>query len=258
MLQDDAPLAAALKRVVNAEESVNLEAIAAYKLESMGLIHLDGDLAKPSCQLYRLYFREHLGNPLWIDERLEQLEQKNRELERLSYVDELTRLANRRYFNQFLQTEWQQQVGDVPPLSLILCDVDYFKFYNHAHGRLAGDECLQRIAHTIRDCVQHRANVVARYGGEEFAVILPQTNANTAVDIAEDIRVSIKALAISYDNPHIGGLPAQGLTLSLGVASITPSGENSPEVLIAAADEALYQSKRKGRDRVTLFSAGVG
>ncbi|MCL1465913.1 AAA-like domain-containing protein [Argonema galeatum] len=253
MLQEEPELAAAFKRVISSEGSVFVGEVAIYKLESMGLIHLDGDRAKPSCQLYRVYFRNNLKNPNLIDFRLEELEQENVQLQRLSNLDELTQLANRRYFNQYLKTLWQQ-VEEIPPLSLILCDVDYFKFYNDAYGHLAGDECLQQIANAIRVCVTHPANVVARYGGEEFAVILPQTDAHTAVNVAEEIRAIVKALEIAHDNPDVDGLPDRFVTVSLGVASIKPGSKSSPEMLIAAADEALYQSKRQGRDRVTLHT----
>lgn len=252
MLQDEPQLISALQQVVTAEDSVVLEAIAAYKLESIGLIQLDGNQAKPSCELYRLYFRQQLEQENWIDASLEQLEPEKQNDQYSYEVDELTQLASRRYFNSYLETHWQQWAKEILPLSLILCDIDYFRFYNNAHGFPAGDACLQQIANAILDSTSHQASVVARYGGEEFAVILPQTEAAAAVDVAEKIRVSVKALAIALDQPGIGGFPDEVLTVSLGVASMTPSSKTSSAILISAALEALSTAKKQGRDCVSV------
>lgn len=252
MLRDEPQLASALQQVVTADQSVRLEAIAAYKLESMGLVQLDGNQARPSCQLYRLYFREQLEEDDWIDSRPEQLEEEKPDSHNSYNIDQLTELVNRSYFNQYLETHWQQWIRQGSPLSLLLCEIDYFQFYNNAHGYLAGVTCLQTMASTIQDCVSHLDAVVVRYEDKEFAVLLPQTDAKVAVEIAENIRESVKALEIAHDQSKVDGFPASVLTLSLGVACITPSSRTSPAMLINSADKALFVSKRQGRDRVTL------
>ncbi|AFY30890.1 AAA-like domain-containing protein [Calothrix sp. PCC 7507] len=291
-LQQEPELGSAFYEVVKATEPVKLEPVLGYQLKNMGLVNLEGDRFTPMCELYRLYFREQLNmsedasNP-----RMEQLEKENQQLRALSSLDELTQLANRRYFQTYLQIELQRVVHEssahprheITPVSLILCDIDYFKIYNKTYGNSIGDQCLQQIAQTIQNCVKlplgnaslsyakmtttdssHRAwqtsltahagdeyssVLVARYGGEEFA-ILTHAHATTAINIAEQIREQVKALAIKCEYPGIGGLPASVLTVSLGVASFIPNAETQPANLVNAAEQALYLAKRQGRDRV--------
>ncbi len=137
-------------------------------------------------------------------------------------------------------------------LSLLLCEVDYFKFYKDARGQIAGDDCIQQIANTIHDCVRHQAILTGRSGGTKFAALLLHTDTIVAIEIADFIRQQVKALGITHDQSKVGGFPSQFVTVSIGAASTTPLAQSSPEMLIAAAEEALLQSKRKGRDRVTL------
>ena len=257
MLKDQPQLASALQQVVMADESVRLEAIAAYKLESMGLVQLDGNHARPSCQLYRLYFREQLKVDEGIDSHPEQLQKEQPDAQNSLNIDQLTKLVNRGYFNQYLEAQWQQRMRELSQVSLLMCDIDYFQLYNKTHGYLAGDACLQKIASAIQDCVSHLDAVVARYGGKEFAVLLPQTDAQAAVAIAQNIRESVKALEIAHEQSQFDGFPAPVLTVSLGVANMTPSPRTSPAMLINAAENALSVSQRQGRDRVTLYQAKV-
>ncbi|XWK86581.1 MAG: diguanylate cyclase [Phormidium sp.] len=189
----------------------------------------------------------------------ERLQTVNEELHRLATLDSLTQLANRYWFNMYLSQEWQRLLieeaqgfrfkGNSNCLSLIMCDVDYFKPYNDNYGHLAGDFCLQEVAKAIRETVNRPADLVARYGGEEFAVILPNTSAEMAFDIAERIRTKVKGLQIAHCKSPI----AQYVTLSLGVSSMVPHRESSPEELIATADRALYRAKEQGRDRTYLL-----
>jgi len=177
-----------------------------------------------------------------------QLEEANKELQRLASLDELTQLFNRRQFDQFLKTEWQRLARERAPLSLILCDIDFFKAYNDTYGHPAGDICLQQVANIIKETVKRPADLVARYGGEEFVVVLPHTDAIGAVQVAEEIRIRIRTLQIAppgFDYSH-------GITLSLGVATLVPCLELPPATLIALADQALYQAKATGRDRTVL------
>ncbi|HEY9798589.1 MAG TPA: diguanylate cyclase [Leptolyngbyaceae cyanobacterium] len=181
-------------------------------------------------------------------ELYQQLEEANKELQRLASLDGLTQLFNRRRFDQSLETEWQRLARERSPLSLILCDIDYFKAYNDTYGHPAGDQCLQRVAKIIKKTVKRPADLVARYGGEEFAVILPHTDTAGAVHIAEEIRIQVKALKI----PHLGSGCSQSITLSLGVATLVPCPHLANSTLIALADQALYQAKAAGRDRTIL------
>ncbi|MEG4346916.1 diguanylate cyclase [Microcoleus sp. A003_D6] len=183
-----------------------------------------------------------------------QLKSANSELYRLANSDGLTQVANRRCFNQYLEKTWQELGGETAELSLILCDIDFFKTYNDTYGHQAGDACLQQVAQAILEAVNYSAGevsgetLVARYGGEEFAVILPRTSPEIAVSIAEQIRVWVKKLEIEHINSEVCSL----VTLSLGVASTVPRSSAAQKSLIAAADRALYQAKDAGRDRVIL------
>lgn len=177
-----------------------------------------------------------------------QLEAANQELQRLVSSDGLTKIANRRRFDEYFDLEWRHMAREVLPLSLILCDIDFFKAYNDTYGHLAGDCCLQQVANAISRKAKRPGDLAARYGGEEFAVILPKTEANGALDLAEKIREAVKKLEIV----HAGSPICQYVTLSLGVASMVPDYKTSVATLIAAADKALYQAKEEGRDRVVL------
>ena len=175
-----------------------------------------------------------------------QLQQANQELQRLACSDGLTQVANRRCFDDTLNTQWQWLAREQSSLSLILCDVDYFKLYNDTHGHLAGDDALRQVAKAISQIVKHPADLVARYGGEEFAVILPNTDIERAIAVARDIQINISALQM----PHPHSQVSEFITLSLGVATITPHSQLSPAILIAAADQGLYQAKAQGRNCV--------
>jgi diguanylate cyclase (GGDEF)-like protein len=163
-------------------------------------------------------------------------------------LDSLTQVANRRRFDDYLIQEWQELRQEKSPMSLILCDVDYFKTYNDAYGHLIGDHCLQQIALAIENALEDPTHLVARYGGEEFALILPNADAEKAMQIAETIRLQVKNLKIA----HHKSLVCEFVTLSLGVFSMIPTPEGSPELLIAIADKALYEAKAQGRDRAVL------
>jgi diguanylate cyclase (GGDEF)-like protein len=186
-----------------------------------------------------------------IDERQKAqaaLVQVNQRLEKLSNVDSLTQVANRRRFDDFLRQQWQELAKENAPISLILCDVDRFKLYNDTYGHLMGDHCLRQVALAVNLCLKRSSDLVARYGGEEFAIVLPNTNAEQAMQIALTIRSKVSDLKIV----HSGSCASQYVTMSLGVFSMIPTLEGSPELLVTMADKALYEAKTQGRDRAVL------
>ena len=176
----------------------------------------------------------------------QQLEQANRELEQLSTVDGLTKIANRRKFDCYITAEWARLAREQCPLSLILCDIDYFKLYNDTYGHQSGDRCLQQVAEAISRVIKRPADLVARYGGEEFAIVLPNTPLKGAAYLAQQVRWRIQALKI----PHIASPIDLYLTLSLGVSCCVPQSYLNFSELIAAADRGLYRAKELGRNRV--------
>ena len=179
-----------------------------------------------------------------------QLEAANQELQRLVTIDELTQVANRRRFEEYCAQEWQRLAREQLPLSLILCDVDFFKSYNDTYGHQAGDRCLQEIAQAIKNTVKRPADLVARYGGEEFAVILPQTDAEGALILAQTICYAVRTLAIPHKNSQV----SSDVSISAGVATEIPQPNSDFQTIIAAADRALYQAKTQGRDRVQPYN----
>jgi adenylate cyclase len=173
------------------------------------------------------------------------LELKNQRLTRLANLDELTQVANRRAFEQYLQQEWQRSRREQQPISLILCDVDFFKQFNDYYGHLLGDHVLYQVAQALSASTKRPTDLIARYGGEEFAVILPNTSEAGACQLTARILSELRAQLI----PHAGSAVSHYLTLSLGSATIVPTGELDWHRLIDAADRGLYQAKSQGRDR---------
>ncbi|MER3589127.1 MAG: hypothetical protein C4322_14980, partial [Mastigocladus sp. ERB_26_1] len=174
------------------------------------------------------------------------LRKANLELERLATLDGLTQVANRRRFDEYLSQEWRRMAREQQYLSLILCDVDYFKSYNDHYGHQAGDACLKRVAAAMRNTLKRPADLVARYGGEEFAIILPSTAVQGAITVAQAIQKAIKILRLS----HIQSQISDFITVSFGVSSIIPIPNLKVETLITTADQALYEAKKQGRDRI--------
>lgn len=172
------------------------------------------------------------------------LRQANLELERLASLDSLTQIPNRRRFDEYWAVEWRQAQREQECLSLIFCDVDCFKAYNDYYGHQAGDLSLQRVAQAIHQTLQRPADLVARYGGEEFAVILPHTNAASAIWVTESIRAAVANLKIVHEQSSVSA----HLTVSLGIWSQTPELAHLPETAIFAADAALYAAKAAGRN----------
>jgi diguanylate cyclase (GGDEF)-like protein len=184
-----------------------------------------------------------------VSKRTAALEQANQELHRLAMLDGLTRVANRRHFDEYLQQQWTLLMRLQQPLALILVDVDEFKRYNDHYGHIAGDDCLKQMAQTISESILRPADLVARYGGEEFAIVLPFTTLDGARQVATTIKTAVYDLGL----PHAKSSVSDRLTLSLGISCIVPQPELSLERLIATADKALYQAKDKGRDCICHY-----
>ncbi len=167
-------------------------------------------------------------------------------LEKLSTLDGLTGLFNRRFFDQVLESEWARSSRGNEPLSMILADIDCFKKYNDRYGHLEGDECLKRVARSLAATPQRTCDVVCRYGGEEFCAILPATRLEGALKLAEAMRAAILALAI----PHAENANRGCVTISMGVASTIPRKSTTSADLLQMADTLLYHAKNQGRNMV--------
>ena len=180
-------------------------------------------------------------------EELEASLRKVKQISELASADGLTGLPNRRSFDDRLEEEWQRAMQRREPLALLLIDVDLFKSFNDLCGHMGGDDCLRRIAKTISEALPRPSDMVSRFGGEEFAVILPNMEAETALEAAESIRTAVSALQV----PHAGS-PLGIQTISIGVAATVPMREERADSLLKASDTALYRAKHLGRNRVEV------
>ncbi len=182
-----------------------------------------------------------------LTETTKKLQEANELLTKLSSIDALTDVYNRRYFDQALDREFQRAVRNNYPLSLIMIDVDGFKAYNDRYGHQCGDQCLKSISSALKSAINRSHDFVARYGGEEFAIILPDTSESGATRMAESLIDNVRGLDIEHESAPVGNR----VTISLGSASCIPKLGATPPDLIARADKALYQSKTNGRNRNT-------
>ncbi|MEH0023078.1 MAG: GGDEF domain-containing protein [Desulfobacter sp.] len=177
------------------------------------------------------------------------LKQKTKDLEKLSNMDGLTGLYNRRYFDTALEIGWQSAARNRTCMALILCDIDFFKRVNDAHGHLAGDEYLRTVAHTLNRIFRRQTDIVARFGGEEFVVLMGDVKKGSAACLAETFRQQVARTRLQFETRTIA------TTVSLGIAEITPGPDIEPEALIARADAMLYRAKNTGRDQVVVYDA---
>ncbi|WP_298615290.1 diguanylate cyclase domain-containing protein [uncultured Thermosynechococcus sp.] len=214
-----------------------------------------GLLIAHQCSRPRLWQREELfllqriAEPLAVAlqqaEMYQALEQANANLQQMAYLDSLTDIGNRRYFDELLAKEWRRCQREHCPLSLVLLDIDCFKAYNDHYGHLQGDEVLRQVAQILECCLQRAGDVAARFGGEEFALILPNTTQGGAIHVVEKVRAALAAANI----PHAKSLVGSTLTASFGIATTVPAAPHLPADLLRWADQCLYKAKSLGRDR---------
>jgi diguanylate cyclase (GGDEF)-like protein len=167
-------------------------------------------------------------------------------LKTLSMVDGLTSIPNRRQFDEALENEWRRARRNQTPLALLMMDIDFFKSYNDHYGHLAGDDCLRQLARGLANAGRRPADLVARYGGEEFVALLPETNAEGALEAAARIQAKVNLLNI----PHFYSSVADRVTLSIGAAVIVPTDKQMSLDLIKSADDCLYAAKQNGRNTI--------
>ncbi|MDQ0395733.1 response regulator [Labrys monachus] len=179
-----------------------------------------------------------------LRESQRQLIKANLELERLTRIDGLTSLGNRRYFDEYLSLEWQRSLRKQIPIAILMIDVDNFKKYNDTYGHLAGDEALKRIAQVIQNSLGRRTDLAARFGGEEFVAVLLNVSDPGASHVAERMVAGVRDLNI----PHGSGR----VTISIGIASTLPAVGYTPGELLHIADQALFRAKMAGRDRIVI------
>ncbi len=194
------------------------------------------------------YITKPLSRPILLARVRNHLELKRQRdhLQRLSAVDGLTGISNRRAFADYLDKEWRGAIRQHAPISLLMADIDDFKQFNDAYGHLAGDECLRKVAAALAEAVMRPADMVARFGGEEFAVILPDTGANEATLVAERLLTSVRRLGLPHQHSRAGTY----VTLSFGLVAARPERGMESAELIEMADRLLYQAKAEGRNRI--------
>lgn len=227
----------AAKAMLVLENRLSRTAFAADRLDGVMLIAGQLAVSLDNALLYASLERK-------VAERTQALGIANRRLETLSVTDALTGLANRRRMTDVLDQEWMLAVRHQTPLGLAMVDIDFFKLFNDHYGHPAGDQCLRQVAAILNNNVR-ATDVVARYGGEEFVIVMPKVNLEGTKRIAQRVRTAVAALDRRHEHSPLGFV-----TVSIGVASIIPSDASSPELLLEAADNMLYQAKRNGRNRV--------
>ena len=217
--------------MVNSSNKVEGRIILAYDITERKYLEKELQTANESLQL-----------------QLEENERLRLKLQEQATRDPLTGVFNRRYFAEALDKEAARAERENASFSVFILDVDHFKKYNDANGHLKGDECLRQIAEVLMSVGRRQYDLAARYGGEEFALILPGSTAKNAAKRAETLRKKLLALKI----PHRGS-PDKCVTVSIGVAALTPTPSTQPADLVAHADQALYDAKKQGRNRVVMF-----
>lgn len=188
-----------------------------------------------------------------LQESQRRLAEANMELQRLSSLDGLTGIPNRRRFDEYLAHEWKMAIRHNTAISLIMMDIDFFKMYNDHYGHQGGDDCLKTVAKILERSVLRETDIVARYGGEEFAAILPDSGRKAAHEIAEAMRSCIQERQIPHEKSQV----SKFVSISIGIATAMPVRGTDAEALIAAADQALYKAKEMGRNQIQTAESYV-
>tara|TARA_R110001583_G_scaffold7158_7_gene35713 strand:- start:16026 stop:16775 length:750 start_codon:yes stop_codon:yes gene_type:complete len=182
---------------------------------------------------------------------LQELEEANRELEQKNTLDELTGLFNRRYYDQKIIAEYRRSKRNLTPLSLIIIDIDHFKTVNDSYGHLAGDQCLVWLSNHLKESLKRSTDMAFRYGGEEFCIILPDTDENGAIALAEALRKNIEQQICTYNDIEIP------LTISSGIFTYIQQNDVQPEQIFSRADKALYEAKNQGRNQTQVYKGHI-
>ncbi len=182
-----------------------------------------------------------------VQQRTKELNEANKKLKEISRTDPLTNIANRRFFNEIIHTEWNRAIREKTTISLMLIDVDYFKLFNDKYGHIEGDNCLKQVAMSLKTSLNRSSDFLARYGGEEFVIILPNTN--DANVVAQICKKNIENLEIIHELSEI----SKYVTISIGITSISPDINSSLTSFINQADKALYEAKAKGRNCISVI-----
>lgn len=240
----------------------------AFGFPKDGALHkFIGGLEKRKSGLLETSYRHRNGDriPVEINVRLIKLESRSyivaiarditdrkqleENLRQLTIQDALTGVYNRRFFDERLQLEWRRMMRVQRPLALLMIDVDYFKQFNDTYGHVGGDVCLKQIGVELTRQVRRAGDIVARYGGEEFSIILPETEIGIAKSMAENLRKAIADLRIEHISSKIKPI----VTISIGVASLIPIAGQSAIKIVSFADQALYEAKSEGRNRIEVW-----
>ncbi|PLX81768.1 MAG: hypothetical protein C0617_16090 [Desulfuromonas sp.] len=238
---DTCPLAMTTKRSSSRDLDIQISGdddgeVEHYILTSAPLVTLDGS---PGIvvQLKNISSRKKAEN---------ELAEANAELQRMARLDGLTQIPNRRAFDEKLKQEWDRLAREQLPFSLLLGDIDFFKKFNDTYGHQGGDDCLKLVARALSSSVLRPADMAARYGGEEFALLLPGVGIEGALEVADRALEAVASLQVE----HKASTVSPFVSVSLGAASLLPSKDQDAADLVALADEALYNAKEQGRNRV--------
>jgi diguanylate cyclase (GGDEF)-like protein/PAS domain S-box-containing protein len=227
------------------------DAIGGHGTREVRIRHRDGRLHAMDLTMTPMHAADGLFVALLHD--ITHHKQSEDALQRAAMLDPVTKIANRRQFDAFLDKEWQRAVRNAQPLSLVVLDVDHFKQYNDTFGHAAGDACLQKVAQALQEHAMRPTDLAARYGGEEFVLLFAETPAENAARLAEMIRAAVEALKM----PNPRSTASRWLTVSVGVATIVPSQLDQIENLFVCADRAMYAAKAGGRNRVERTLVGT-
>jgi len=234
-----------------AECACGVAALNGYGTREVKIRHRDGNLRAMDLTMTPMHAADGLFVALLHD--ITHHKQSEDALQRAALLDPLTKIANRRHFDAFLDKEWQRAIRNAQPLSLVVLDVDHFKQYNDTLGHAAGDVCLQKVAQTLQDHAARPTDLAARYGGEEFVLLFGETPGDSAARLAEMIRAAVEALQL----PNPRSPTSAWLTVSVGVATIVPTQLDEIENLFVCADRAMYAAKAGGRNRVEAAVLGT-